>query len=170
MNVRDAVEALLAAAGQNALLERLVFVSVEFAALALMVGALVFILRLRQPRLAALLWLMVLAKPLAGLVIGTPLPLLALSPAGGAGQGGDAGSARNQYGIGPGAGGGKPDRGCEKRGDPRAGCRRKLAGAGPARGADALAGGVFVFCAAAGAELWPAAAADPRRRAPIGVG
>ena len=60
----------------NPLLTRLALVSLELAALAGVVSLLIHVLRVKTPRLRALLWLVVLAKPLLGLMIGTPWPLL----------------------------------------------------------------------------------------------
>src|SRR5262245_39891427 len=71
---------LLTELNQHWLLERLFFASLEFAALALIVWATIHLLRLRQPRLIALLWLLVLAKPIASLALGGFLPTLALRP------------------------------------------------------------------------------------------
>lgn len=66
------------AAAQNPFLARLVLVSLELVVLAAAVAVLIRMLRLTTPRLCALLWLVVLAKPILGLVIGTPVPLLRL--------------------------------------------------------------------------------------------
>ena len=71
---------LLTELNQHWLLERLFFASLEFAALAMIVWAAIHLLRLRQPRLIALLWLLVLAKPLASLAFGGFLPTLAFRP------------------------------------------------------------------------------------------
>lgn len=79
MNPAAWLNALLPILERHALLSRLFFASVEFAALALAVGLIITVFRLRQPRLRALLWLVVLAKPLVGLAVGTPLPLLAIT-------------------------------------------------------------------------------------------
>lgn len=76
MNWPHSVSELVGLVAGHSLLLRLLFTSLEFAALALLVGLLISIFRIRSPRLVALLWLVVLAKPLAGLVIGTPLPIL----------------------------------------------------------------------------------------------
>jgi beta-lactamase regulating signal transducer with metallopeptidase domain/Tfp pilus assembly protein PilF len=80
MTLQGLREALVLFVGEHALAGRLLLTSLEFAVLALAVAAVIFVFRLRQPRLRALLWLMVLAKPLVGLVLGTPLPLLLLTP------------------------------------------------------------------------------------------
>ena len=61
-------------AAQNPLAGRLAVVSIEMAVLAAIVTLLVWALRIRTPRVRALLWLIVLAKPVLGLVIGTPIP------------------------------------------------------------------------------------------------
>ncbi|MCE5231642.1 type II secretion system protein GspG [bacterium] len=63
-------------AAQNPFVARLVLVSLELVVFAAIVAMLIRALRLSTPRLCALLWLVVLAKPILGLVIGTPVPLL----------------------------------------------------------------------------------------------
>ena len=60
------------------LLQRLLFASVEAAALALVVAVLIRLARFRSPRLTCLLWLVVLLKPLVSLGVGSPLPILRL--------------------------------------------------------------------------------------------
>jgi beta-lactamase regulating signal transducer with metallopeptidase domain len=67
--------------GSNPLLARLAFVSIELALLSVGVALLICLLRIRAPRVRALLWLLVLAKPILGLTIGTPLPLFHLQTA-----------------------------------------------------------------------------------------
>lgn len=64
--------------GESPVLARLVIVSIELALLAGGVALLIWLLRVRAPRLRALLWLLVLAKPILGLAIGTPVPLIHL--------------------------------------------------------------------------------------------
>ncbi len=63
-------------AAENPLVARLTLVSIELALLAGGVALLIRLLRVRAPRLRALLWLLVLAKPILGLAIGTPMPLI----------------------------------------------------------------------------------------------
>jgi beta-lactamase regulating signal transducer with metallopeptidase domain/protocatechuate 3,4-dioxygenase beta subunit len=65
----------LAAVAAHPLLERLFFASLELAVLALLVFAAIRLGRMRSPRLAALLWLLVLGKPLLSLTVGTPFHL-----------------------------------------------------------------------------------------------
>lgn len=55
--------------------QRLLLVSLEVILLAGLVWAFIRLFRVRSPRLKAFLWLLVLAKPLFGLVIGTPVPV-----------------------------------------------------------------------------------------------
>src|SRR5580692_1700975 len=69
------LQRLLAPFVGHPLLERLFFASVELAALALLVFAAIRVGRIRSPRLTALLWLLVLGKPLASLVVGSPFHL-----------------------------------------------------------------------------------------------
>jgi beta-lactamase regulating signal transducer with metallopeptidase domain len=76
MNTLALQHPAMAAIADNALLARLVGVSIELALLACAVGLLIRLLRLRAPRVRALLWLLVLAKPIVGLAIGTPLPVV----------------------------------------------------------------------------------------------
>src|SRR6187549_1564148 len=57
--------------------ERLVGVSVDLAVLAMLVWGALRLLRPRSPRLAALLWLLVMVRPLVGLAFG-PVILLDL--------------------------------------------------------------------------------------------
>jgi beta-lactamase regulating signal transducer with metallopeptidase domain len=64
---------------ESALLGRLVSASIEFAALALLVWMLIHLARIRQPRLIALLWLVVLAKPLVSFALGAWLPSFLIS-------------------------------------------------------------------------------------------
>ena len=75
MNTAEALRSSLALFSSHPLLQRLFFASVEFAVLALLVFVAIHIGRLRSPRLAALLWLVVLAKPIVSLAVGSPLPL-----------------------------------------------------------------------------------------------
>jgi hypothetical protein len=70
--------AFLAVVSSHPLLERLFFASLELALLALALAAAIRAFRIRSPRVAALLWLLVLAKPVASLVIGNPLHVVQL--------------------------------------------------------------------------------------------
>ena len=76
MNTALALRNCLTLFSSHPLLERLFFASVEFALLAAMVFAAIRVSRLRSPRLASLLWLLVLAKPIVSLAIGSPLPVV----------------------------------------------------------------------------------------------
>jgi len=62
----------------NPVIERLLFASLELAVLAGLVGIGVHVARVKSARLIALLWLLVLAKPVVSLLVGAPVPLLAL--------------------------------------------------------------------------------------------
>ncbi len=55
--------------------QRLLLVSLEVILLAGLVWGLIRLFRLKSPRLKAFLWLLVIVKPLFGLVIGTPVPV-----------------------------------------------------------------------------------------------
>lgn len=68
----------------HALLTRIAMVSVELVVLAALVWALIAVFRIRTPRLCAMLWLVVLVKPILGLVIGAPLPVMDVPYGGGA--------------------------------------------------------------------------------------
>ena len=68
--------AFLTVVAAHPLLERLFFASVELAVLAVLVFAAIYIGRIRSARLASILWLLVLAKPLVSLAIGSPVPLV----------------------------------------------------------------------------------------------
>jgi beta-lactamase regulating signal transducer with metallopeptidase domain len=69
-----------ALADKSPLLGRVTLTSLELAVLVLAVAALIGALRIRSPRVRALLWLVVLAKPLLGLVIGAPLAVVQVEP------------------------------------------------------------------------------------------
>src|SRR5580692_4577100 len=69
------LQRLLTPFAGHPLLERLFFGSLELAVLALLVLAAIRIGRIRSPRLTALLWLLVLGKPLVSLAIGSPFHL-----------------------------------------------------------------------------------------------
>jgi beta-lactamase regulating signal transducer with metallopeptidase domain/protocatechuate 3,4-dioxygenase beta subunit len=75
-NTADALRGFLTVVSGHPLLERLFFASVEFALLAVLVFAVIRVGRIRSARLASLLWLLVLAKPIVSLAIGSPLPLV----------------------------------------------------------------------------------------------
>ncbi len=75
LDFAPALQRLLAAFAAHPLLERLFFASLELAVLALLVFAAIRIGRIRSPRLAALLWLLVLGKPLVSLAVGSPFHL-----------------------------------------------------------------------------------------------
>ena len=62
----------------SGLVERLALASLELAALALAVWVLIHMARVRRPRLVALLWALVLLKPLASLMMGSFVPLISL--------------------------------------------------------------------------------------------
>ncbi len=66
---------------ENLLLQRLFFASLELAALALVVVLLIRLGRIRSPRLACLLWLVVLIKPIVSLAFGSPIAIGLLNPA-----------------------------------------------------------------------------------------
>jgi beta-lactamase regulating signal transducer with metallopeptidase domain len=71
----DTLRSSLTIFSSHPVLERLFFASVEFVALAALVYDAIRVGRIRSARLAALLWLVVLAKPIVSLAIGSPLPL-----------------------------------------------------------------------------------------------
>ncbi|HUE15906.1 MAG TPA: M56 family metallopeptidase, partial [Planctomycetaceae bacterium] len=81
MKSTDALRACLTLFSSHPLLERLFFASVEFAVLAVLVFGVIRVGRIRSARLASLLWLLVLAKPLVSLAIGSPLPLVRMKVA-----------------------------------------------------------------------------------------
>jgi beta-lactamase regulating signal transducer with metallopeptidase domain/tetratricopeptide (TPR) repeat protein len=64
--------------GGNTLLERLAIASIEVAVLAGLLWALCRMRVVKSPRLCALLWLVVLAKPLISLIAGSPMPVVAI--------------------------------------------------------------------------------------------
>ncbi len=70
----------------NVLLSRLVIATIEFSVPALVVAGLIRVFRPRPRRIAALVILVVLARPGLGLLIGTPLPLVSLSDLAGVGS------------------------------------------------------------------------------------
>ena len=66
--------------GENPFLARLFFASIEVTVLALVVTVLIRLCRIRSPRLVALLWLVVLVKPIASLALGSFLPVACFGP------------------------------------------------------------------------------------------
>ena len=76
MNVWTLSQDAAAVLAKNPLLARLTLISIELAFLAGGVVLLMSLLRIRTPRVRALLWLLVLAKPILGLTLGTPLPVI----------------------------------------------------------------------------------------------
>jgi len=78
MNPLNILAGQLVVIDAEPLLQRLLFASVEAAALALAVAVLIRLARFRSPRLTCLLWLVVLLKPLVSLAVGSPLPILRL--------------------------------------------------------------------------------------------
>jgi beta-lactamase regulating signal transducer with metallopeptidase domain/5-hydroxyisourate hydrolase-like protein (transthyretin family) len=81
MKSTDALRGCLTLFSSHPLLERLFFASIEFAVLAVLVFGVIRVGRIRSARLASLLWLLVLAKPLVSLAIGSPLPLVRMEVA-----------------------------------------------------------------------------------------
>ncbi|MBI3466212.1 MAG: hypothetical protein HY000_24625 [Planctomycetes bacterium] len=75
MNPSQALETFLSVVANQPLLARLFFASLEFAAFALILSLALRLGRWRSPRLASLLWLLVLAKPTLSLLLGSPLPI-----------------------------------------------------------------------------------------------
>jgi beta-lactamase regulating signal transducer with metallopeptidase domain/protocatechuate 3,4-dioxygenase beta subunit len=69
-------ENVLSWISQHWLLERLFFASLEFAALAVIAAVVLWMVKPRTPRLVALVWALVLAKPLVSLLMGSPLPVI----------------------------------------------------------------------------------------------
>jgi beta-lactamase regulating signal transducer with metallopeptidase domain len=78
MNTIDYLMAQFAGAVQHPVLSRLLLASIEFAVLALVVNGTLFFGRAKPPRLASILWLLVLAKPIVSLFVGSPLCVLQL--------------------------------------------------------------------------------------------
>jgi beta-lactamase regulating signal transducer with metallopeptidase domain/protocatechuate 3,4-dioxygenase beta subunit len=72
----DTLQSSLTLCSSSPLLERLFSSSVELVGLATLVYVAIRVGRIRSARLAALLWLVVLAKPIVSLAIGSPLPLV----------------------------------------------------------------------------------------------
>jgi len=63
------------------MLSRLLASSVELALLAILMGLLIPVARIRSPRVVCLLWLIVLIKPMLSLPAGSPLTVVRLEPA-----------------------------------------------------------------------------------------
>jgi beta-lactamase regulating signal transducer with metallopeptidase domain len=80
MNTADTLNTFLAALDAHPLLERLFFASAELAVLAALVALAIAGLRIRSPRACAMLWLIVLAKPVVTLAFGAVVPVLRLAP------------------------------------------------------------------------------------------
>jgi beta-lactamase regulating signal transducer with metallopeptidase domain len=76
MSTSDTLHSSLTLFSSHPLMGRLFFASVEFAALAALVYIAIRVGRIRSARLASLLWLIVLAKPIVSLAIGSPFPLV----------------------------------------------------------------------------------------------
>lgn len=70
------VDTLLRFAAESPILERLLIATVEFTVLAAIVSGIVYIGRLRSPRVVALLWVVIMAKPLASVTIGAPASIV----------------------------------------------------------------------------------------------
>jgi beta-lactamase regulating signal transducer with metallopeptidase domain/peroxiredoxin/Leucine-rich repeat (LRR) protein len=75
MNPEQTAAMLRSALAESLLMQRLFFASLELAALALVVGLLIWLRRIRSPRLACLLWLVVLIKPIVSLAFGSPIAI-----------------------------------------------------------------------------------------------
>ncbi len=76
----DTLNTFLAAMDAHPLLERLFFASAELAVLAVAVALAITVFRIRSPRACAMLWLIVLAKPIVTLTFGAVVPVLRLAP------------------------------------------------------------------------------------------
>src|SRR5262245_24377739 len=72
MNLTQTWQSILVGIDEHWLLARLMFASLELAALALIAALAIRVVRPRTPRLVALVWALVLAKPLLTLAIGSP--------------------------------------------------------------------------------------------------
>jgi len=80
MTTADTLNTFVAALDAHPLLERLFFASAELAVLAVCVALAITALRIRSPRACAMLWLIVLAKPIVTLSFGAVVPVLRLAP------------------------------------------------------------------------------------------
>ncbi len=76
MNISESLRTFIGVVSSQPLLARLFFASLEFAVLCLVVAVALRLWRTKSPRLASVLWLLVLAKPVATLAIGTSLPIV----------------------------------------------------------------------------------------------
>ena len=72
MTISNAWQALAAGLSQHWLLERLFFSSVELALLVIVTTVAIRLLKPRTPRFVALVWTLVLAKPVVSLLLGSP--------------------------------------------------------------------------------------------------
>ncbi len=81
MNLQHINGAIVALSEGHPLLGRLFFASLELLLLGLAVWLVIVCFRLKAPRVTALLWLIVLVKPIITLAVGAPLPLLQVAPA-----------------------------------------------------------------------------------------
>lgn len=75
MNVFPGINNVLRSVADNPLLLRLAIVSIEVIILATLLILIIRAFKIRNPRIQALLWVVVLLKSVAGLIIGTPLPV-----------------------------------------------------------------------------------------------
>ena len=75
MSFPEAFHSLSGYLNTNPLIQRLFFASIEITALAFVVAVLVRVARIKSPRVIALLWLLVLVKPVASLVVGSVVPV-----------------------------------------------------------------------------------------------
>jgi len=66
---------LLSAVTSHPLLERLLIASLELVVVTAVVLAIIHVARIRSNRVVAVLWLIALAKPVVGLLVGTPAPV-----------------------------------------------------------------------------------------------
>lgn len=78
MNAETFLSGALAAVSRNAMVERLFFVSIELTVLAAAVWLLTRLPVVRSPRMAAMLWLAVMVKAIAGLAFAPPISLALL--------------------------------------------------------------------------------------------
>jgi len=80
MNPTDSLYTVLSPLSDAPLVARLFFASVEMALLATLVWTVLRLGPVRSARLTSILWLLVLVKPLAALVVGAPLAIIRLQP------------------------------------------------------------------------------------------
>lgn len=81
MNVSQLYDFVISIVRQSEFSERLFLASLELVLLATIVGLIAAFYRSKFPRLVAILWIVVLAKPVIGLCIGSPMPVLELASA-----------------------------------------------------------------------------------------